>query len=115
MLKGVVECDEIKTFENGKVALDHLTEETKKNIEPPEVIFLDINMPIMDGWEFLEGLMQLNLKEKIIINVVTSSIDPSDYEKWNTFRINCLHYLNFKNKPIFRIDAADLKRINLAS
>ena len=115
MLKTIVECPKIKTFENGKLALDHLKAEITKGIQPPEVIFLDINMPIMDGWEFLEELLKLDIKEKIIINVVTSSIDTSDYQRWNEFRINCLHYLNYKNKPIFSIEPTDLKRINLAS
>ncbi|TAI46744.1 response regulator transcription factor [Flagellimonas allohymeniacidonis] len=115
MLKTIVECPNVKTFENGKLALDQIMDELRKGIQPPEVIFLDINMPIMDGWEFLEELLKLDIKEKIIINVVTSSIDTSDYQRWNKFRINCLHYLNYKNKPIFSIEPTDLKRINLAS
>ena len=115
MLKTTVECPKVKTFENGKLALYQIKDELRKGIQPPEVIFLDINMPIMDGWEFLEELLKLDIREKIILNVVTSSIDASDYQRWNEFRINCLHYLNYKNKPIFSIEPTDLKRINLAS
>lgn len=115
MLKTTVICKDIKAFENGKTALEGLTERIKKGASIPEVIFLDINMPIMDGWEFLEEFIEMDIKEKIIINVITSSIDPLDYKRWNDFRLKSLHYLNFKNKPIYKIDATDLNRINIAS
>ncbi len=115
MLKTTVICDNIKDFQNGKQAIDHLKGDMENDIPVPEVIFLDINMPIMDGWEFLEEFLKLRIDERIIINVITSSIDPKDYQKWNDFRLNSLHYLNFKNKPIFKIEATDLGRIDLAS
>ncbi|MEO9510764.1 MAG: response regulator [Flavobacteriaceae bacterium] len=108
MLKIMVECNDIKAFENGKVALDDLKARIEHGTNVPEVIFLDINMPIMDGWEFLEELLKLNLKKRVIINVVTSSIDPSDYQKWNHFRLTSLHHLNFRNKPIYKIEATDV-------
>ncbi len=115
MLKTIAICNDIKDFENGKLALEGLRKAIKNGMPIPEVIFLDINMPIMDGWEFLEEFVNLDIKEKIIINVITSSIDPKDYQKWNDFRLKCLHYLNFKNKPIYKIDDKDLNRMNLAS
>ena len=115
MLKDTVVCDAINTFHNGKMAIEHLKEGMQNDFAIPEVIFLDINMPIMDGWEFLEEFLKLPIQKRIIINVITSSIDPSDYEKWNHFRLNSYHYLNFKNKPIFKIEATDLTRIHLAS
>ncbi len=115
MLKTTVICKDIKAFENGKTALEGLTKRIEKGASVPEVIFLDINMPIMDGWEFLEEFVGMDIKEKIIINVITSSIDPLDYQRWNDFRLKSLHYLNFKNKPIYKIEATDLNRVNIAS
>ncbi|WP_422350507.1 response regulator [Flagellimonas sp.] len=115
MLKTVTICKDITDFENGRLALEALKKRIELKIPCPEVIFLDINMPIMDGWEFLEELVCLNIPEKLIINVITSSIDPIDYKRWNDFRLNCWHYLNFKNKPLYKLEATDLSRVHLAS
>ncbi len=115
MLKPVALCDDIQIFQNGKEAMDALIQRKDEGGEIPEVIFLDINMPIMDGWDFLEEIMALGLKEKIIINMITSSIDPLDYQKWNEAKVKCTHVLNFKNKPIFKIESSDLDCIHLAS
>ncbi|SHH00053.1 response regulator [Flagellimonas flava] len=115
MLKTITTCRDITAFENGKLALEGIQNRLTEDVEVPEVIFLDINMPIMDGWEFLEELVSLNIKKRMIINVITSSIDPKDYRKWNEFRLRCIHYLNFKNKPLYKIEETDLSRINLAS
>lgn len=115
MLNASIECENIQTFENGKLALEGIHAAQQNGGVLPEVIFLDINMPIMDGWEFLAEFLKIRFPEKVIINVITSSIDPADYQKWNEFRLNCYHYLNFKNKPLFKIEPTDLSRINLAS
>ena len=115
MLKPVAICEDVQIFQNGKEALDSIIQRMEEGGDIPEVIFLDINMPIMDGWDFLDEVMKLKLSEKIIINMITSSIDPLDYQKWNDAKAKCLHILNFKNKPIFKIDPSDLDCIDLAS
>jgi CheY-like chemotaxis protein len=46
----------------------------------PDVILLDLNMPILDGWQFLDEFVKLPIKKEIAIFIVTSSIDPSDIE-----------------------------------
>lgn len=115
VLKPVAICDDVQIFQNGKEAFDALKERTEHEQNIPEVIFLDINMPIMDGWDFLEELIGLDIKERIIINMITSSIDPLDYQKWNEFKDKCPHTLNFKNKPIFKIETSDLDNIDMAS
>nr|WP_299388387.1 response regulator [Allomuricauda sp.] len=115
MLKAITICKDITEFENGRVALEALKQRVEQGLPCPDVIFLDINMPIMDGWEFLEELVSLNIRERIIINVITSSIDPIDYKRWNEFRLKCWHYLNFKNKPLYKIEPTDLSRVHMAS
>lgn len=54
----------------------------------PEIIFLDLNMPIMDGYQFLEEFQKLNLdKAKIDIVILTNSTDGRDLEKIQGFSI----------------------------
>ena len=66
---------------NGEQALDFLTEfETRRNdhpdIKPPLVVFLDVNMPIMNGWEFLEAFSarqdQLQINPAAVVMYSTS-------------------------------------------
>lgn len=115
MLKSAVECNDIQIFQNGLEAQEAYKERMEKGLAAPNVIFLDINMPIMDGWEFLEALINADPKEHITVNMITSSIDPLDYKKWSGFKNRCPFNLNFKNKPIFKIESNELGFIEIAS
>lgn len=75
--------DKILQFDNGGEALNYLVNHAGSEESLPDYIFLDINMPLVDGWTFLEdfaGLSQ-NLKKKISIYMVSSSIDPRDIQR----------------------------------
>ena len=72
--------DLIKVFGNGLDALNFL-KENKNNVDAlPEIILLDLSMPIMNGWQFLEEYTKLNptVGKKITIYICSSSISPDD-------------------------------------
>ncbi len=110
MLNSFDLADEIKTYVNGKEAIDEISQMLEQNIPVPEVIFLDINMPIMDGWQFLEKFLTLNIESKIRINIVTSSIDPFDRQQWEHFKSKTHHLIEFKNKPIRKNDILEITK-----
>ena len=75
----------IMFFNNGEKALQFIKNTLSNNEMDilPDIIFLDINMPVMDGWEFLEAYAQIKPKvvKKIIIYMVSSSTDIRDLDR----------------------------------
>ncbi|MBU44215.1 MAG: response regulator [Spirochaetaceae bacterium] len=71
-------CDypQPETYRQGKEALDVLRPQYRPSAH--YVIFLDLNMPVMDGWEFLDSLHPFASAENMQIYVVTSSVDERD-------------------------------------
>ncbi|MGI9552616.1 MAG: response regulator [Aurantibacter sp.] len=100
ILDNIVKCENIDAFGNGKLALESIIKALEEASEIPEVIFLDINMPIMDGWQFLQEFIKLPLKEKVRINIITSSIDSVDRENWEFYKTQTHHLVTFINKPL---------------
>jgi CheY-like chemotaxis protein len=105
LIKMVIEkasfAKEVITALNGKEALDYyrnlVNDEEKKN-DYPGLIFLDLNMPIMSGWEFLDEFVNRLLPEfpdtKVVI--LSSSANPVDKEKAKQYP-NIIGYIS---KPI---------------
>lgn len=89
------EFDDIKFYDDAIYALEDFKD---SNHSLPEIILLDINMPQMDGWQFLEGLLELrpSFSKETIIYVVTSSIAHSDREKANSYT----EVSGFLSKPL---------------
>jgi two-component system chemotaxis response regulator CheY len=75
--------DKILQFENGEEALIYLKQHAAETETLPDFIFLDINMPFVDGWMFLDDFASLKyvLKKEICIYMVSSSIDPRDVNR----------------------------------
>lgn len=75
-------------FFNGEEAITHLHTLLANGDEKllPDVILFDLNMPIMDGWQFLDAFVQLQLKKEIPVFIATSSIDPKDMEKSKEYK-----------------------------
>ena len=74
-------------YKNGKEAFDDLILKIKSSESIPDVILLDLNMPIMDGWQFLDECLKNKLLEKIPIYIVSSSVDSRDIEKAKKYKI----------------------------
>jgi len=110
MLNSIGVAEQIKTYVNGKQAIDSITAMVENKEEIPEVIFLDINMPIMDGWQFLEKFIALPIERKIKINIVTSSIDPYDKQQWELYNAKTHHVVAFNNKPIRKGDIIEITK-----
>ncbi|MDC6390130.1 response regulator [Maribacter sp. PR1] len=111
MLNTVVDCEIVEAYQNGKVAFEALHKKFSENEDIPEVIFLDINMPIMDGWQFLDEFLKLPINKRIRINIVTSSIDPFDKKKWEYYKENTHHLITFNNKPINKQDIEEITQV----
>lgn len=89
-------CNSFLIYHNGKEALDALSSLISTNEKLPDIILLDLNMPILDGWQFLERFIKVPVSKKIIIYIVSSSVDPEDVLRAKSYEI----VSNYIVKPI---------------
>ena len=70
---GLEAIDFFKKLDNGELSMDSF----------PEVIFIDLNMPVMDGWDFFEAFKRdfTHFASKTKIFILSSSINPADHER----------------------------------
>lgn len=79
--------DDVLIFRNGKEAICHFRENQNNSDQIPDIIFLDLNMPLMDGWDFLTEIEKVPLEKEIRIFIFTSSIDPNDQKRSEGFKL----------------------------
>jgi CheY-like chemotaxis protein len=78
-------------------AINHLMAHKADSSEYPELIFLDINMPGMNGWEFLEEFKKMEQEKQVpIIVMLTTSSNPDDLQKAKIAG----SVVDFKSKPL---------------
>ena len=102
MLEGCNFAERVYVHTNGKSALEFLKNiermGTGQNVLFPDVIFLDLNMPVMDGYQFADEFEKLpeTLKNGTKIVVLTTSLNPSDIDKAKKYP----QIIKYVNKPL---------------
>ncbi len=83
LIKGMDIVEEVSIASNGQEALNYLENESGSF---PQLIFLDLNMPVMDGFEFLEAFEKTQTT-KVPVFILTSSNNFKDYERAKQFDV----------------------------
>lgn len=112
IMKEVDFAETILVYNNGQEAIEGLMEISQTEELMPEVIFLDLNMPIMNGWEFLDEYTNIpnDNPEKTIIYIISSSVDPRDLERVKNYeQVN-----NYILKPITPDDLSTILKATKA-
>lgn len=93
-ITGLVE--KILVYKNGKDAYDKLKELFVNREKLPQIIFLDLNMPVWDGWQFLDEFTKMPVTQKVEIYILTSSVHDEDIKRAKTYSL----ISNYLAKPI---------------
>ncbi len=87
LVKNVEFCDKLSSFTDADHAMNALKTAIQNAKDVPSVVLIDLNMPIKDGWAFLDELSGMQLKQPIPVFIFTSSINPVDMEKAKNYPI----------------------------
>ncbi len=87
---------EMVSKNNGQQAIDYLNKSIAEGKELPSLVLIDINMPVMNGWEFLEAYQELNIDKPVNMYILSSSVYENDIEKTKTYPL----VKGFISKPL---------------
>jgi CheY-like chemotaxis protein len=102
ILKSIGFENPVSLFENGQKVLSEITKRKTDQWDEmgpaPILLFLDIHMPVMDAWAFLEefALLDQKIKDRYFLAIITSSIDVNDQRR--AFSFPCVK--DYINKPL---------------
>lgn len=101
---------DIISFSNGAEAIKALVSNVDKPEVLPNIILLDIDMPVMDGWDFITSFERIQpmISKKIVIYIVSSSIANSDKEKAKKFKV----ISGFLSKPLTLENFIEIEKAN---
>ena len=102
VIKGELSVDP-QTFFGGQEALDYL--DARDHRQSEYLLLLDINMPVMNGWEFLDAIRSKSYADQVYAVIVSSSIDASDHKKAEQYK----QVIGYLEKPINVTMMQDLK------
>lgn len=84
-VKKIFEINKIEkvfdSYENGEVAYNNILQKLQSDTSYYDLILLDLNMPVWDGWDFLEEFQRLNLEHYPTILISSSTVNPDDIKK----------------------------------
>ena len=106
--KGIPDCICV-VFNNPITALEKISQMAVENPSSNPLLLIDINMPEMNGWEFIDSLNQIVPSSKNFKGMIlSSSVDPADIDKAKTYP----RIINFLTKP-FTLDTARIIKLHL--
>ena len=98
-------CALIKTFTNGREPLQILREATGPEALP-DLILLDINMPLFNGWDFLNDFKTIPLSKKVKVAMLTSSNYEKDVDRARQYEV----VIDYFSKPLLQQHLSDLEK-----
>jgi CheY-like chemotaxis protein len=104
-------CNSLRFFNHGGEALEALYVLRDQPDKLPDLILLDLNMPVCDGWQFLDRFSSLSLQKTIPVDIISSTITPAEHR----LAVQNPGVGNFYEKPVTLETLTTILKMNSAS